>query len=381
MNGFPSLLPDGPTRACHARKSSRRHLWRFSRLFGNLNEMASSLRPGEITYYEELAVEEQASQEEIRDSFRTLVRLLHPDQQSDPQLKEMAERQMRKLNRIYAVLSDPDRRAAYNESLNKPRHAAPIIVFSGADGNVKKLIVRLSAITGIMLGSALLIWFMATSNNNEGRVQEAHASSGRNTDGPVDGGDQIARLRDQLRSAEAERDSALEQLEKIGGKAAVAKVAVAKAPVAKADVAKADEQEAPAANEPPRRSMVPANPAQFAGLWVFSRGKGSASPGGKSQYPPEYIQIHVSEKRGVLHGQYHSRYQVLDHASSPDVDFTFTGTPVGNELNCNWQGPGGARGHLAMKLVSARTVDLAWSANELGSLQWLTNGDAMLIKK
>src|SRR6185312_210354 len=173
-------------------------------LSGNLNEMASSRRPGEITYYEELGLEETASPEGIRDSFRALARLLHPDQQSDPQLKEMAERQMRKLNRIYSVLSDSERRAAYNESLNKPRHSAPIIVFSGADGNVKKLIVRLSAITGIVLGSALLIWFMATSNNNDGRTQEAHASSGRNGDGPPDAGDQIVRLRDQLRSAEAE---------------------------------------------------------------------------------------------------------------------------------------------------------------------------------
>ena len=166
--------------------------------------MASSRRPGEITYYEELGVEETASPEGIRDSFRALARLLHPDQQSDPQLREMAERQMRKLNRIYAVLSDADRRTAYDEALNQPRSAAPIIVFSGADGNLKKLIVRLSVITGIVLGSALLIWFMATSNNNDSRTQEAHASSGR-ADAPADGGDQIARLRDQLRTTLAHR--------------------------------------------------------------------------------------------------------------------------------------------------------------------------------
>ena len=346
------------------------------RLFDNLNEMASSLRAGEITYYEELGVEEKASQEEIRDSFRTLVRLLHPDQQSDPQLKEMAERQMRKLNRIYAVLSDPDRRAAYNKSLNEPRHAAPVIVFSGADGSVKKLIVRLSAFTGIVLGSALLIWFMATSSNNESHMQEAHASSGRNADGPADAGDQIVRLRDQLRSAEAERDSALVQLEKIGGKTAVAK-AQEQDPPAATGPEKLVAEKAPPAGSPERA----ATPAQFAGLWFFSKGNGSASPGGKSRYPPEYIQLHVSEQSGVLNGQYHSRYQVLDHAISPDVDFTFTGTPAGNALNCVWQGPGGSRGRMTMKLVSAGTVDLAWSANELGSLQWLTNGEATLIRK
>ena len=61
-------------------------------------------RASEITYYEELGVASDASSEEIRDAFRALVRLLHPDQQTDEQLKDIAENQMRKLNRIYAVL-------------------------------------------------------------------------------------------------------------------------------------------------------------------------------------------------------------------------------------------------------------------------------------
>src|ERR1700689_4525759 len=106
--------------------------------------MASQQRPGEITYYEELGVESNASADEIRDAFRALARLLHPDQQTDPQLREMAERQMRKLNRIHAVLSDSGRRSAYDESLQAPR-STPIIVFSGSDGNLRRLLIRASA--------------------------------------------------------------------------------------------------------------------------------------------------------------------------------------------------------------------------------------------
>jgi curved DNA-binding protein CbpA len=339
--------------------------------------MASSLRASEITYYEELGVERTASAEEIRDAFRSLARLLHPDQQSDPQLREMAERQMRKLNRVYSVLSDSERRAAYDESLDEPRGAGPVIVFSGADGNVKKLIVRVSALAGIVLGSALLIWFMATSSSNGGRLPEAHASSGGNAGGPQDAGEQITRLRDQLRAAQAERNSALAQLEKLGGKSAVARArenfaaAPATTPLA--------ESEAPP-SLPPHPAPA-ANPAQFTGLWVFTNGNGSASPGGKSQYPPEYIELTVAAKDGALQGRYHSRYQVLDHAISPDVDFTFNGTPAGASLTCAWQGPGGARGHMTMKLVSPGAVDLAWNANELGSQQWLTSGAATLVKK
>ena len=37
---------------------------------------------GEITYYAQLGVEPTASTEQIRETYRSLVRLLHPDQQT-----------------------------------------------------------------------------------------------------------------------------------------------------------------------------------------------------------------------------------------------------------------------------------------------------------
>lgn len=335
--------------------------------------MASSQRPGEITYYEELGVEENASPDEIRDAFRALARLLHPDQQSDPQLKEMAERQMRKLNRIYAVLSDADRRTAYDESLDEPRSGAPVIVFSNSDGNLKKLIVRGSALAGIVFGAALLIWFFSTSNSTEARAPEPRALSTKSTDGPDDAGEQIARLRDQLRAAEAERNTALEELSRLSGKPATAPDTEK---TANESVPKEPAHPAPAASTPANT-----NAAQFAGLWVFTKGNASASLGGKSQYPPEFIELTMAEKDGVLHGQYHARYQVLDHAISPDVDFTFSGTPAASALNCAWQGPGGARGRMTLKLLPANSVQVDWNAAELGSQQWLTAGTATLSKK
>jgi curved DNA-binding protein CbpA len=359
--------------------------------------MAVPQRPGEITYYEELGVENTASADEIRDAFRILVRLLHPDQQSDPQLKEMAERQMRKLNRIYSVLSDGPRRAAYDQSLNSPR-GAPIIVFSGSDGALKKLLVRGGAVAGLVFGAFLLIWFAANSNNSEVRGQEVRGgSAGKAGDSSEsDAGEQISRLRDQLRATETERDSALEQLGRMARKPTdqassakgrptkstettelAAATAMTELPSAttKLPAPSAATVTLPVANE----SAVAA--AQFAGLWVYSRTAGSASPGGKSQYPPEFIEVTVTERNGALHGQYHSRYQVLDHAISPDVDFVFNGTPTGSALTCAWQGPGGARGRMTLKLLPTSAVEIAWNATELGSRQWLINGNATLVKK
>src|ERR1700735_4588298 len=86
-------------------------------------------RATELDYYEELGVDRNATPEDIRESFRALVRLLHPDQQRDEQLRSIAERQLRKVNRIYAVLSDPERRREYDESL-EDSFRPPTIVFS-----------------------------------------------------------------------------------------------------------------------------------------------------------------------------------------------------------------------------------------------------------
>jgi curved DNA-binding protein CbpA len=356
--------------------------------------MASSQRPGEITYYEELGVESTASADEIRDAFRALARLLHPDAQTDPQLKDMAEHQMRKLNRIHAVLSDPARRTGYDDSLRSSRHA-PIIVFSGSDGNLKKLLVQMSAAAVIVLGTILLIWFAVDSNNtSEARGQEARAAAATRSSDAGDGeaGDQISQLRARIRTLETERNSALTQLSRLGGKLPdVANAGKSPAPAAAtaltdlADAAKpaaVHAVSAPAAGAPqppPVESAISAS--QYSGLWVYAKSTGSASPGGKAQYLPEFIEVTMTAQNGSLHGQYHSRYQVLDHAVSPDVDFVFSGVPNGPLLNCAWQGPGGARGRLTMRLAPVGEVEVSWNATEPGTQQWLVNGTAILTKK
>src|SRR5258707_14977477 len=71
-----------------------------------------------MTYYEELSLAESASVEEIRQAYKTLARLLHPDQQSEEPLRKVAELQMTRLNEIVAVLTDPLRREQYDASIH-----------------------------------------------------------------------------------------------------------------------------------------------------------------------------------------------------------------------------------------------------------------------
>ena len=64
----------------------------------------------EADYYELLGVSRTASDAEIKQSFRTLARELHPDVSSEPD----ADRRFRDVAEAYEVLSDPERRATYD---------------------------------------------------------------------------------------------------------------------------------------------------------------------------------------------------------------------------------------------------------------------------
>lgn len=61
-------------------------------------------------YYELLSVPRSASQEEIKKAFRRLALRYHPDRNKNPG----AEAKFKEINEAYEVLSDPDKRAAYD---------------------------------------------------------------------------------------------------------------------------------------------------------------------------------------------------------------------------------------------------------------------------
>ncbi|WP_133271535.1 J domain-containing protein [Hymenobacter radiodurans] len=66
-----------------------------------------------ITHYEALEVSEQASAADIRQAYRRLVLLTHPDRTQDP----AAHERYLAVNRAYEILSLPDKRKAYDARL------------------------------------------------------------------------------------------------------------------------------------------------------------------------------------------------------------------------------------------------------------------------
>src|SRR4051794_13574426 len=70
-------------------------------------------------YYKVLGVEKTANADDIRKAYRKLARKFHPDVSKEPD----AAARMAEVNEANTVLSDPERRAAYDQ-LGSAAHAA-----------------------------------------------------------------------------------------------------------------------------------------------------------------------------------------------------------------------------------------------------------------
>src|SRR5512141_1196634 len=65
---------------------------------------------GKQDYYEVLGISRDAGQDEIKKAFRKLARQYHPDVNKEP----AAEARFKEINEAYEVLSDDQKRAAYD---------------------------------------------------------------------------------------------------------------------------------------------------------------------------------------------------------------------------------------------------------------------------
>jgi len=77
-------------------------------------------------YYEILGIDRNASPEEIKKAYRTLALQNHPDKVA-PDKKKEAEERFKEISEAYAVLSDPEKKATYNQQYTYQD------IFRGAD--------------------------------------------------------------------------------------------------------------------------------------------------------------------------------------------------------------------------------------------------------
>lgn len=87
------------------------------RPFRSAHDPSSSPSPTSLDkehLYALLNVPSDATSEAIKESYRSLAVILHPDKHSDPSRKHAAESRFREVQRAYEILSDPEKRTIYD---------------------------------------------------------------------------------------------------------------------------------------------------------------------------------------------------------------------------------------------------------------------------
>ncbi len=343
----------------------------------------------QLNYYEELGIDPGASAEDVRDAFRHLVRLLHPDHQTDPQMKAIAELQMRKLNRVYAILSDPERRRRYDDFLEEdPR---PTIVVNPASTiDIRRLAMRAAWVASTLVTIGMLIWFSSGETPPQPPPKEDKTYTISETLSPAGASavalpEELARLRASLRTTRAQRDSAMAEVNRLlahqSADRKTLQFGIPEPLETSATQLPKTAAEPPASRpETSARAIDVPSKARFVGTWAYVRPRNSGDKVG-DLYTPEFIEATIRQNGDRLTGQYRSRYRVLDRAISPDVYFQFDGPVGASTVVVPWTGRGGAKGELTMHLTDKNLLQIDWEASELGTVQGLVSGSATLARR
>jgi hypothetical protein len=342
-----------------------------------------------MTFYEELGVPPDASSDTIREAYRNVAKVLHPDSQTNPALKQAAEVQMKRVNHLYEVLSDPDQRRAYDHNLAEPTDRTVIIQAPAPSGQFRRGHAgNFTWLAATAVCGTLIIW-LATRESAGPAVYSPSAPAPAAATGAVaiekatvaktapavvaqdhSRDAETARLRGELVAAYAERDRLRRQVADL--QSALRPAAISPAPLV-ASTAPVD------LGLPVLRPIAPPTPKSlWTGAWGYIQRTENKN---QSLIPPEFIQADLVESGGNLRGQYRARYKVADRRVFPVVEFQFEGKISGSSGRFAWHGLGGAKGEVQIRLVSDSMLEVSWSATDLGKSMGLASGTAVLNRQ
>lgn len=357
-----------------------------------------------MTYYEELGVRADATTEEIRQAYRSLARLLHPDQQQDAELKQAAERQMRRLNEMLELLTDAASRRAYDRSLAIER-AAPLVVVAAprftkrgwSPGRGMAAAARgwhwaLIAVTGAGLAGWYLTEQPRGAPGGPPPAKENRAVSARAVAPP--GGRPAGETGRPQSPAHRKGDKPGEEKQR-----ALPPAAIDSPPAAGASEPALTDAETPpalpqplvapsdppqaapaagftAATEEPKKDIAPQQDG-LRGLWLYV--PGSPDEGPELRYRPVFIEMTVAQEHPKLRGKYRARYEVPDEAVSSEISFQFEGD--GSDGRIRWESAEGRRGEGVLKRLSTDSLQMNWWTTVSGGEAQLASGSAVLVRQ
>jgi hypothetical protein len=357
-----------------------------------------------MNYYEELGIRRDAPLEEIRQAYKLLARLLHPDGQPDARLKAMGECQMRRLNEILAILTDPKKRRQYDESLCQSPTAAPDweppamvepaywyrVVFFGLRHWFWILIGLVVVGVGLWCAEQSGSEISQVTPNPSAPATDKPAGSGA-LQQPA--GKAVKRTAPHATTAAASREAThigTRQPAVMEKAAAVAKPpepvraspAIEPPPTlpAPAMVAEFAKVAPAAAKVDPASPVAKAHEVSFAGNWLYA--PETASKTDPNLYPATNVEFLLAEENGSLAGTYHAKYRVPDQAISPEVQFHVQGKSTnGKVCRVTWASEDGAQGEAELTLRSTNQLNVTWWTTVFGRRAALSSGMAVLTRQ
>jgi hypothetical protein len=286
------------------------------------------------------------------------VRVLHPDLQREPSRKLQAEFQMKRVNRAYAVLSDPDRRRRYDAELasgegEKPE--APLVNRKKGRSRARA-VITLGWLICAFAGTVGIGWYVSQQTLLPSAPEQVNAapapppaSQPAQPPAASEGTAELESLRSDLAAARAERDRALEQT-----------------------ILQAKELDFLTG----RILAPPAGARRFSGVWVLPELTASSSA-----FTPEAVDLILNEQQGAIQGRYRARYPGMGTPEAPMVRFYLEGKSQGNVANATWSGVGGSKGEIQIKLASDDALQLVWSTTQPGKQSGPDSGTVALVRK
>ena len=299
-----------------------------------------------MNYYEEFGVPRDASAAKIRQAYKMLARVMHPDAHPDEALKAMAERQMRRLNAMLDTLLDPDQRRAYDASLLEatPRRRRPPGE-AGRKGVGARRYLRLCWRLQVVRERAVLPDSASRAGDRPALMQAAQRHWFWILTGLMMVGTGVWYV--------AAKDSAVVN-------------------VAPAETASQVESA--------RANSGGAGAETWAGNWVYAPQPEDAADAGPDA--PSYSEFLLVEEHGKLTGTYRARYGIRNQALPPEVGFRAEGAaPSGKSAELIWESADGAQGQVELTLGSSDRMKVTWWTTALGPRAALTSGTATLVRQ
>ena len=329
-----------------------------------------------MDYYEELGIDRSASTGEIRQAYRRLMQLLHPDHCGDEACRRLAGLQARRLNSMLETLTDPAERERYNHELSIDRSVAASL--PPQSGHGRDILPWLWIVGGLAAAVALFLVRpfpprAAPAVEDSTAAREAPAPSLEKPIAPKVRSSKPVRPK---RSAMYQQDESAAVPPQEVPEVVAPRMALENPPALQ--VPDWMPESFPAVVPPAVDQTVAPVRSAFAGEWLFLPHPKIHSDG---LYPPEYIELRVAERGGSLCGKYRARYHVTDRAISPNVTFDFQGQGGDKDAHLPWTGPNGERGLVTLHLLTNSAMEVTWVVSRLGNEAGLISGTATLVRK